>query len=231
MTTETTEAAPVVDAPVVTTAAASLITPDAPAAEVVPTDEPKTIEAPPVTLPGKDATPEEWAAFYGAMGRPETPEAYELPLPDGDDGAFANTMKPLLHKHGLSAEQAKGLAADWNELTAGMAAEQAKAEAAAELAQHSKNTEEAAELANEWGKSNTQNMEFAKRGIAQFVPGDAAQKTEVIAAVERVLGYKETIKFFHGIGKGLSEGGAAGLDSTAPTKVYAPGERMYGADR
>ena len=82
-------------------------------------------------MPGKDATPEEWAAFYGQLGRPETPEGYELPLPEGDDGAFAKEMAPILHKHGVTAAQAKGLADDWNAMVQAQQAQAQAAEAAA----------------------------------------------------------------------------------------------------
>jgi len=231
MTTEQIETTPVVAT--VATAANTLlppevVTPDVAAPEVV-AEVTKEPESPALTLPGKDATPEQWAAFYDATGRPETAEAYELPIPEGDDGVFANTMKPILHKHGVTAAQAKGLAADWNAMASAQSEAQSKAADAAELAQHNKNTQEAAELTNEWGKSNTANMEFAKRGIAQFIQGDAAQKQAVISAVEAAIGYKETIKFFHGIGKGLAEGGAVGLDAGNGTPQKSIGERMYGA--
>jgi|GEM_PF-2338552 len=225
MTTDTLEAPATTVAPVAPAAPAAPITAtsllgDAPAAP---------IEATSFKMPGKDATPEAWNDFYKAVGRPETAEAYELPLPEGDDGKFAAIMKPMMHKHGLSAEQAKGLAADWNTMQASNQTAQNEAQAAADVAAHSKNTAEAAALTNEWGVNNAENMEHAKRGIAQFVPGDNEQKGSVIAAIENVLGYKETIKFFHGIGKGLADGGAAGLGDGGPGATpMSIAEKLYG---
>ena len=179
----------------------------------------------PLVMPGKDATPQDWSAFYAQIGRPETPEGYELPLPEGDDGAFAKQMAPVLHKHGVSAEQAKGLAADWNAMVAAQVAEMDKADADAAIATNAKNVAEAAALKNEWGQAHDANMHFAKLAVQQFMPSDKAG--DVIAAIESKIGYKATIEFLHGIGKGLGEHDAAGLgaSNTAPTKSLA--ERLY----
>lgn len=176
-------------------------------------------------MPGKDATPEEWSAFYAQIGRPETPDGYELPVPEGDDGAFAKQMAPVLHKHGVTAEQAKGLAADWNAMVAAQVAEMDAADAAHAAAMNSKNTAEAAALKNEWGQAHEANMHFAKLAVQQFMPADKAG--DVIAAIESKLGYKATIELLHGIGKGLGEHDAAGLGSnnSAPAKTLA--ERLY----
>jgi hypothetical protein len=178
-----------------------------------------------LVMPGKDATPEEWSAFYAQIGRPETPEGYELPLPDGDTGEFAKTMAPILHKHGVTADQAKGLAADWNAMVAAQVAEMDAADAAHATAMNAKNTAEAAALKNEWGQAHDANMHFAKLAVQQFMPTDKAG--DVIAAIESKIGYKATIQFLHGIGKGLGEHDAAGMgaNNSAPAKTLA--ERLY----
>jgi len=207
-------------APAVAPAAApAAVTPTDPAAPVAP--------AAPAALvvPGKDATPEDWSAFYAQIGRPETPDGYELSVPDGDDGSFAKQMAPVLHKHGVTAEQAKGLAADWNAMVAAQISEMDAADAAAAAAMNSKNVAEATELRNEWGQAHDANMHFAKLAVQQFMPADKAG--EVISAIESKIGYKATIQLLHGIGKGLGEHDAAGMGSnnTAPTKSLA--ERLY----
>ena len=195
------------------------------AAATDPAADPAAAPPAPLTMPGKDATPEDWSAFYAQIGRPETPEGYELPLPEGDDGAFAKQMAPVLHKHGVSAEQAKGLAADWNAMVAAQVAELDAADVAHAAAMNSKNTAEAAALKNEWGQAHDANMHFAKLAVQQFMPPDKAG--DVIAAIESKLGYKATIEFLHGIGKGLGEHDAAGLGSNnaAPAKSLA--DRLY----
>lgn len=180
----------------------------------------------PLVMPGKDATPEQWSEFYAAIGRPETPEAYELPLPEGDTGEFAKEMAPILHKNGITAEQAKGLAADWNAMVAKQTEAFTAAEAAHAQAMNAKNTAEAQALQNEWGQAHTENMELARRAIRQFIPTDKAGQT--IAAIEGVLGYKGAIQFLHGIGKGLGEGDAAGLGTNnGGTAIKPLAERLW----
>ena len=141
------------------TAASTMLdtgTPEAPATEpttpeaAAPALEAKTdapdAEPGPLVMPGKDATPEQWGEFYKQVGRPDAPEGYELPVPEGDDGAFAKQASGWMHEAGLSKDQAAKLAVKWNELAATQQAAQTKAEADAAQAQHVKNTTEAAEL-------------------------------------------------------------------------------------
>lgn len=197
----------------------------APVADPAPSADPAPAPAA-VTIPGKDATADDWSAFYASIGRPETPDKYELPIPEGDDGTFAKQVAPMLHKAGLTNEQAKGLAADWNAMLASAQAESAAAEAARVQALEVQSKAEAAALANEWGAKHTENMELARRAVRQFMPGEKA--SEAITALESVLGYKGTIQFLHGVGKGLGEGDAAGLganNTNAQPKTLA--ERMY----
>ena len=205
-------------------AQAPAVDPAAPPADPAKTEGNPAADS--VAMPGKDATPEQWAEFYNKLGRPEAADGYELPVPEGDDGAFAKQASAWMHEAGLSKEQGAKLAAKWNELAATQQAAQAKAEADAAQAQHVKNTAEAAELKTAWGQNFDANMHYAKQAATQFLPeGKAA---DVIAAVESKLGYKATIEFLHNIGKGLAEHDAAGLGSNntgAPQKSLA--ERLY----
>ena len=233
VTTEAPAAAPAAPAatPATPLSAADLAAADAPAAApAAPEGEAAPVAkeeaAPALAMPGKDATPEEWAAFYGQLGRPETPEGYELPLPEGDDGAFAKEMAPILHKHGVTAAQAKGLAEDWNAMVQAQQAQAEAAEAQRLAALDSKNRAEAAELANEWGQANQANMHFAKLAVGQFFPKEKA--AGIISAIESQVGYKETIKFLYGIGKGLGEHDAAGMGQPTAVQEKSLAERLYG---
>lgn len=61
-------------------------------------------------IPGEG---EDAAAFHAALGRPEKPEGYEMPVyddPDGDvDLSEAEALRPIAHKLGISNTQFKGL--------------------------------------------------------------------------------------------------------------------------
>lgn len=179
-------------------------------------------------MPGKDATPEAWAEFYGKLGRPESPDGYEFPIPEGQDGTFAKTVAPMLHKAGITGEQAKILGNEWNALQAKAEADYAASESARINAINTKNKAEAEALKTEWGDQNDANMEHARRAMRQFLPADKAGA--VIAAIESAVGYKGAITMLHAIGKGMTEHGAPGLGDTtagggAVQKTLA--ERMY----
>lgn len=65
--------------------------------------------------PGDDAKPEDWAAFYGKLGRPESADAYEFKLPEGIpenfpyDATAAAKFKSWAHEAGATPKQAQVL--------------------------------------------------------------------------------------------------------------------------
>jgi hypothetical protein len=190
-----------------------------------PTD-PAATETPALTLPAKDAPPEAWAEFYKAIGAPDKAEAYELPVPEGEDGAFAKTAAEWFKDAGLLPQQAQALASKWNEFTAAQAAAAQAEEAARIQALDTKNKAEEQALKTEWGQQHDANMELARRAVRQFVPGDKA--ADVVAALEDRLGYAETIKLMHAIGKGLGEHDAPGLGRSAAPARKSAAEILYG---
>jgi hypothetical protein len=204
--------------------------PGAPAAAPAPAPgtDPNAAGDAALKLPGKDATPEQWAEFYKAIGAPEKAEDYKLPVPEGDDGAFARTASEWFKDAGILPQQAEKLAGAWNEFVASQqqAADEAKADRVAAL--HAKNTAEQADLRNEWGQQHAANMEFARRAATQFFPKE--QAGAVIEAMEGVLGYKATIQALHRIGQGLGEHDAtAGLGGAgnAGEGEKSLAQRMY----
>jgi len=67
-----------------------------------------------VRVPGEDEGPEELAAFYGALGRPDAADGYELPdmdLPDGFEVRedVVNGLREKAHELGLNPRQVAGL--------------------------------------------------------------------------------------------------------------------------
>lgn len=75
----------------------------------------------PAGIPTSGAPQEEWEKFYTALGRPESPDAYELKtevegLPEGFDAApYEGKAKAFFHKLGLSPEKANQA---WNDYLA-----------------------------------------------------------------------------------------------------------------
>jgi hypothetical protein len=185
----------------------------------------KAAEEPVIKRPGKDATPEDWAAFYKSIGAPDTADAYEVALPDGDAAENAPIIKEMFKEAGILPEQAAKLLDFRNRVFAQQNAAAAAAETARVAEVMRKGEAEHTELKNEWGAASTANHEIARRGMAQFIEGGPEQHAKVIAALESSIGTKAALKFFHGIGKGLSEHDAAGLGSAngqaASTKTTA----------
>ncbi len=121
-----------------------------------------------VKLPGADATPEQWAAYRGAVakltGAPDKVDDYGLKapetLPEGMewDGEFAGKAAAIAHKYGLPKEALHELAALNNEKVAGLIAGSKDAQAAETQALIDK-------LNGEWGKDAPTNWQQAKRAI------------------------------------------------------------------
>lgn len=203
------------------TATSALI--DAPAPEAGSTDAPADAGTPgtpsapeaaapapeALAMPGKDATPEQWGEFYNKLGRPEAADGYELPVPEGDDGAFAKEVGAWMHEAGLSKDQAGKLAGKWNEMVAKQQADQTAAAEAQAKATHEKNTAEATALKSEWGQQYDANMHHAKQFVTQFFPKE--QAGDLIGAIESKLGYKGAVQLLSNLGQRLGEHDAAGM--------------------
>lgn len=186
--------------------------PSAPApADPAPTDAPAPVG---LSLPGKDATPEQWNEFYGKLGRPEKSSDYGLKVRDGEDPAFVGQVGEVMHKYGLTKEQAVGLQAD---LMAKADERLAAHEQTRIAALDAKNTAEQAELKSELGERFDGQIELAKRAVRQFAGNEEA--ADIITAIEDKIGYKATMKFFMGIGAGLGEHDANGQATTKPDAV------------
>lgn len=93
----------------------------------------KMVGADKVVMPNEKSSEEEWNAFYQKLGRPESPDKYEIKAPEGMqlDETITNGFKQVAHKLGLSPKQAAGLA-EWK---FGADSESQKAQAAAEINQ------------------------------------------------------------------------------------------------
>lgn len=141
----------------------------------------------------KDGDEAGWNALYAKMGRPEKPDGYKIPIPEGVPGDFAKSASEAFHKHGLSAKQAEGLGGWWNETM------KAQHEAA-ETAFDARVEKEFGEVKAAWGGAFEQNAEIARRAARQFGIGK-----EDLESMERGIGTKRTYELLHKIGAGLGE--------------------------
>lgn len=149
--------------------------------------------------------PAEMDAFYAKLGRPESPEGYKLPVPDGDDGAFAKTAAGWFHELGLTATQAEKLSAKWNEHI-GQQAQQAEAGRAEQYKANIEKENQA--LSGEWGAAYEQNISIAQTAAREFgFDGPTIDK------LEEALGFAGLMKFMHNVGSKIGEASFIAGDS------------------
>ena len=121
--------------------------------------------------PGNDAKPEDWDAFYGKLGRPETPDGYAFALPEGvpDDMPYDDTLKTQFqvwaHEAGLTPKQAARMHDNYVQ-QAGQAYAQAVDSTNAMI------TDAHDDLVKAWGDPGSpghqRNVELASRAVRQL---------------------------------------------------------------
>lgn len=104
-----------------------------------------------------------WAAVYAKLGRPESADGYELPVPEGQDGEFAKTTASWMHEAGLNKQQAQALATHWNAFQT----QQAEAQQAAIQNQVESDL---ASVRQEWGAEFDANKSVMERAVNTFAP-------------------------------------------------------------
>lgn len=165
-----------------------------------------------IIKPGKDAKPEEIAAYRKAMEIPETAEGYEFTRPEhideetfGSDAmkAALSGVSKVLHDANVSKSQAQAIWNWYNQTEA--AATQAQIEADKQFA-----TQTEAALKQEWGADTDKNKEYAKRGFEKLAT-DAGLDIAALKKIETkdgrfLLDRPEFSKLFAKIGREMGEG-------------------------
>lgn len=156
-----------------------------------------------ITIPKDETDVDGWKAVYAKLGAPETPEGYELPVPQGQSDAFAKQAAAWFHEAGVPKGQAAKLAGKWNEYMAAQVQASEQAEAEALKAEHEA-------LAKDWGAgpaAETQ-KEIARRAAVKLGLDEAS-----IGALEKVAGFSKVMKAFAKMGELLGEDKAVGIDA------------------
>jgi len=156
-----------------------------------------------LAMPGEDATQEEIDEFYNKLGRPETPDAYELPETPEDadprfapDEEFVGNFKEAAHKMGLTAQQTKDLY-EWYQGEA-----QNRLEA---VDKHLDQTyeESKAALQKEYGKAFPEKMKAAKLALQEYGGDAVLEKLEKAGLANDA----DVVKAFVKAGEPLMEDG------------------------
>lgn len=146
-----------------------------------------------VVIPGDGAEKSEWEGYFSKLGRPAEASGYELEVPNGQNGEFAQTAAKWLHEAGVSKKAGQAIAKAWNMHSEALA--QAQLEADTARAQ-----QEAAELNKTWGAAYDQNL-----SIAQNTRTSLGITDEEVDGLAGVIGLKRTIELFHSIGSRTGE--------------------------
>ena len=143
-------------------------------------------------LPGENATPEERTAFETELrkvrGAPETPDAYEIPKPEGlpdtlDWKQATAEFRTLAHEIGLTPKEAEKIAAF--DLQRQQAAQQAMQQQKAQII-----AEEQAAMKQRWGERTSLILREAQAAAAEYLPAESFDPQSDafigIAAVEAI---------------------------------------------
>jgi hypothetical protein len=162
-----------------------------------------------VVWPKDEADTDGWNAIYQKIGRPDSPEGYRLPVPEGDTGEFAKAAAPILHQLGLSTKQAEKLAGWLNEYNSNQLKQY---DAGVELAL--RNDQDA--LRKEWGNAYDEKTVLVKRA-ANAIGMTEDDLADVISAA----GYAKTNRWLAVIGEKIGESKFVSGDSGLP-KTLTP---------
>ena len=143
-------------------------------------------------LPGEHATPEERTAFEAEIrkvrGAPDTPDAYEIPKPEGlpaelDWQQATAEFRTLAHEIGLTPKEAERIAQF--DLQRQSAAQQAMQAQKAQII-----AEEQAAMKQRWGEQAGLKLRQAQHAAAEYLPPESFDPTSDsfigIAAVEAI---------------------------------------------
>lgn len=166
--------------------------------------------------PGADAAPEERDAFFSALGRPATPDDYDLSdfdLPDGMpwNGDLQAAMLTEMHAAGLTNMQTKALIAAY----AGM---QGDAWQQAVDAQGAASTRAAAALEAEWGERFDARLDLANRAFRAAFGDDVGSIAGLqLADGGQVGDHPAFVRAFATLGERMAEPELVGGKSAAMT--------------
>lgn len=149
-----------------------------------------------LSIPAADAPKEAWDQFYTKIGRPETPDKYELQFGEGvqvDEG-MVKFGKELFHEMGLPQAKAQAAADKWNAFVQ-------ETNAKALEAQDQQNSQELDALKSKWGAELDANTAAGRTAVAAL-----GLSNEAIQRIEGAVGSAAIVELLAMIGKKAGEG-------------------------
>jgi hypothetical protein len=148
-----------------------------------------------VIVPGKSATDKDWEGVFSKLGRPESPDKYELKASEKHDQEFLKSFKEVAHKSGLLPKQVENLYNFYGEV-------EKKQQEMAQVQMQRVVEANIQELKKEWPDSDYErNLGVAKKAVDQFLGDDGKKWLN-----ESGIGNDpQMIKFMHKLGVAMSE--------------------------
>lgn len=143
-----------------------------------------------IPIPKAEET-DKWAEVWNKLGRPESPDKYQIKAPDGfqTDPQFTSAFAQRAHEAGLTQAQVEQVTGWWNE-TAMQSLEQQKAQVDSQVAS----------LKSEWGADYGKNLQFMRRG-AEAIGFDK----DAVDKFGQVFGVDGAAKILANLGKRTAE--------------------------
>lgn len=163
-----------------------------------------------IKLPKDFSDPESLNPIYDKLGRPESPDKYEINLPEGvqvDDNRL-NLAKEVGHKIGLNNQQIQALA-EFDATYQQQAIESHQKEVAA------KQEAEVKALEKEWGNHFEERAELGRRFVRNNLP-EGMDKEQTLNAIEQAIGTAATLKLFANAGDKFKEDGVPDSSGDRP---------------
>lgn len=148
------------------------------------------------TMPKDEKDVEGWKVLRAKLGVPDSADKYELPMPEGEQGAtLGKAAAEWFHQNGVPKAAAQKIVSQWNDHMKSTVTAQQSALLAESQGQLDK-------LKQEWGQNFEQNTEHARR----FLKSSGWDEKKV-ALYEQVFGTADMLKTFSNWGKAVSEPG------------------------
>jgi hypothetical protein len=134
-----------------------------------------------VRLP-KDANDQAgWDKVFSALGRPETPDGYELPAIEGADPELPKAAAQWFHAAGVSKQQAGKILEGWNSF------QEAQTKAAVDAGRQ-RNEQEFSEVKASWGTQEPANLELSRRGLRSIgLEGETLEQIETVIGARKLM--------------------------------------------
>lgn len=134
-----------------------------------------------------------WNGIFNKLGRPATPDGYNIKTPEGGSEPFTKWAQSTFHEAGLSSKQA--------ELVMGKFQEFSKAQTEQSTKDYTAGVEKQSnDLKKEWGGAYDQNVKLAQTAYRELNLPEGA-----IEGIEKALGFSATMKLFELIGQKVGE--------------------------